>query len=235
MAQDNVFTKDPDAILDYHFDWAGGEDWLDDDAISSSSWIVPSGITNDLDTNTTTVATIWLSGGTAGQTYVVVNRIVTVDGRTNDASIIINVREVTDFSYRATLGTDRDKVRYYLQDVVLGAGPRPADGNFTDSEINGLITAEGSWQRAVAGGFETLAAAWRRYPSFKADGLSLNRSDIAKGYAEDAKGWRKRFGTAIPVGVAGIIRVDGYSDDVASDSVRTSSEYESTFEYVRPG
>lgn len=84
------FLKDPDAVLDYQIDW---EDWLDGDTISSSSWTVADGITEVTDTNTTTTATIWLSGGTDGASYNVVNRIVTAGGRTEDRTITIVCQE----------------------------------------------------------------------------------------------------------------------------------------------
>lgn len=139
------------------------------------------------------------------------------------------------FTYLGTLTTDRDNVRFHLGDTEENAGPRPADANFTDAEIDGLIAAEGSWQRAVAAGFERLATEWTRYPSFKADGLSLNRSDIARGYREQAAEWRKRHGTTAPAYVAGQITKDAYSDDVTSDNVDTSGDYSGAeFEYVRP-
>jgi len=139
------------------------------------------------------------------------------------------------FTYSDSLATNRDLIRFSMGDVVESAGPRPADGNFTDAEVDGLLTAGGSWQRAVAAGFERLAAEWTRYPSFKADGLSLNRSDIARGFREQAADWRKKYGTTTPVYVAGQITVDAYSDDVASDDVNTGGEYaDSEFEYVRP-
>jgi hypothetical protein len=137
------------------------------------------------------------------------------------------------FTYDDSLSTDRDKVRRWLGDVTENSGPLPDDSNFSDNEIAGLIDAEGTWQRAVAAGFEALASAWRRYPSFKADGLSLSRSDIADGYAEQAVEWREKYGRTKGVNVAGIIKLDGYSDDVTSDDVDTDTEYESSFEYVR--
>jgi hypothetical protein len=128
------------------------------------------------------------------------------------------------FTYTDTLSESRDKVRFYLQDTVLGEGPLPADGNFTDEELDGLITAEGIWQRAVAAGLETLANAWRRYPSFSADGLKLDRSDIADGYAKQAKEWRDTYGESSAAltsraGSRAVTRVDGYSDDVDSHEV----------------
>ena len=78
-----TFFKDPDSVMDFAVDWS---DWLDSDTISTSTWAVPTGITNDTDTNTTTVATIWLSGGTIGKQYTLTNRIVTAAGRTADRS-----------------------------------------------------------------------------------------------------------------------------------------------------
>lgn len=83
-------TKDPNATLDYGFNWL---DWLGSDTISTSTWIVPDGITKASDTNTTTTTTIWLSGGSAGQRYRLVNRIVTAGGRTQDRSMQIPVEE----------------------------------------------------------------------------------------------------------------------------------------------
>ena len=118
-------------------------------------------------------------------------------------------------SYDSELTTDRDRVRFYLQDTADGDGPKPADANFSDAELDGLITLEGSWQKAVAAGFETLAAAWRKYPDYKADDVSISSSDIADGYAEDAKEWRSRY-MAAPTSLAGsrpVTRQDGYSDD----------------------
>jgi hypothetical protein len=91
MGSSNEFTKDPSAVLDYTIDW---EDWLcTGDTISTSTWTVPTGITEDSDTNTTTTATIWLSGGSDGVMYTVVNRIVTAKSRTDDRSLEITVEE----------------------------------------------------------------------------------------------------------------------------------------------
>lgn len=118
------------------------------------------------------------------------------------------------FTYLGTLANDRDKIRFYLRDTTEGAGPLPADANFSDAEIDGLITAEGSWQKAVAAGFETLAASWRRYPSFQADGLRLDRTAIADGYAAQAASWRRRYGASGGAGSRAVTRVDGYSNDV---------------------
>jgi len=87
----SVYLKDPEAVLDYGFDWS---DWLaDGETISTSTWTVPTGITKDSDSKTDTVTTIWLSGGTAGKSYRVTNHIVTSAGRQDDRSLIIKVME----------------------------------------------------------------------------------------------------------------------------------------------
>lgn len=84
------YIKDPNAVLDYGFDWSS---WLaTGETISTSTWVVPTGITKDSDSKTTTTTTIWLSGGTDGENYDVVNRIVTSAGRTDDRAITIKVR-----------------------------------------------------------------------------------------------------------------------------------------------
>lgn len=86
----NPYIKDPNAELDYTVNWAS---YLGADTISSSDWTVPDGITNELEANTTTTATVWLSGGTVGTKYHLVNRIVTAGGRTDDRSVYVKVKE----------------------------------------------------------------------------------------------------------------------------------------------
>lgn len=61
--------KDPEAILDYSIDWST---FLDGDTISTAVWVVsadesPADLVKDSSSNTSTVATVWLSGGTLGQ------------------------------------------------------------------------------------------------------------------------------------------------------------------------
>lgn len=82
--------KDPDAVLDYDWDWAT---WLGSDTITSSTMTAEAGITLDSSSNTTTLATATLSGGTAGKQYEVTNRVVTAGGRTEDRTLIVYIRE----------------------------------------------------------------------------------------------------------------------------------------------
>jgi hypothetical protein len=87
----NLPDKDPDEVKDYILDWT---DELDGDTISGMpTWVgVPAGITMEDESNTTTTHTIWLSGGTAGESYVFTSRVVTAGGRTCDQRLRIKIR-----------------------------------------------------------------------------------------------------------------------------------------------
>jgi len=144
------------------------------------------------------------------------------------------------FTYIGDLSTDRDKIRFNLQDVTASSGPRPSGGNFSDAELDGLLTLEGSWQRAVCAGFEALAAQWMRYANYTIGPRSEQVGAIAKNYADQATTWRARWGygqTATGAGSSAVTRVDAYSDDVAADAVSGvgSSEYEKPKWYVEYG
>lgn len=83
--------KDKDATLDYQLDW---EDWLNGDTIQSSQWIVPNGITKESDSFDSNNTLIWLSGGTIGVSYQVINRITTVgttEQRIEDRTIVLKI------------------------------------------------------------------------------------------------------------------------------------------------
>ena len=85
------FLKDPDATLDYTFDWS---DWLTSpETINSIVTDVPTGMTEESSSNTTTTATIWLSGGIAGTEYTVGCEITTNSSpaRVDERSITIKV------------------------------------------------------------------------------------------------------------------------------------------------
>lgn len=88
-------NKDPNEILDYQVNWEKRVQSrrTPDDTIVGSTWIVPDGITKQSDTFSDTTTTIWLSGGTDGQPYTLINRIVTTEGRTMDESVTIKIKE----------------------------------------------------------------------------------------------------------------------------------------------
>ncbi len=84
------YIQDDGAKLDYGFDW---HLWLGTDTIATSTWTVPAGLTASLLSFTPTTTTIWLAGGTLGQSYSVVNQITTAAGRTDERTIVITVQD----------------------------------------------------------------------------------------------------------------------------------------------
>lgn len=85
------FERDPNSVLDWQFDWSG---WLAaSETISSATVTVSAGITKDSQSNTTTTVTVWLSGGTANNTYSATCRVTTNQGRTDDRTIYLVTKE----------------------------------------------------------------------------------------------------------------------------------------------
>jgi hypothetical protein len=85
-----TFKKDPDAVLDYTYDW--GPYLLPlADTIVSVSWVLPTALTKVSESRTTTTATIYVSGGVADTSETVTCRIVTAGGRTDDRSITLKI------------------------------------------------------------------------------------------------------------------------------------------------
>lgn len=87
--------KDPDEVLDYVVDW---ETRLDGDTISTSDWAITpvsatDPLTEDSASNTTTRATIWLSGGLLDEIYEITNTIVTVGARTMEQTVKLKIKE----------------------------------------------------------------------------------------------------------------------------------------------
>ena len=87
----SLFVLDPNEVLDYKWDWS--DRLAASETITTAAVTVPTGITKDSQSNTTTTVTVWLSGGTAGTRYPVLCRIVTNQGRTDDRTIYIDCRE----------------------------------------------------------------------------------------------------------------------------------------------
>ena len=82
--------KDPDAVLDYGFDW---NNWLaSSETIVSAVWTIPAGITKVSQVETDGYTTIWLSGGTANTDYNLSCKMTSSDGRTDERTATIKVR-----------------------------------------------------------------------------------------------------------------------------------------------
>ncbi len=85
-----AFLKDPDATLDYQWDWSA---WLAGDTIQSHSVTAAAGLTVESSGHTGTAVTVWLSGGVVGVAYPVACHVVTAAGREDDRTLMITVRE----------------------------------------------------------------------------------------------------------------------------------------------
>lgn len=87
MAVFKDHKKDPDATLDWIFDWTP---WLGDfETIIDAQFIVDPGIVVESFSHTQRTATVWLSGGNESQVYRITNRITTSDGRIDDRSFTL--------------------------------------------------------------------------------------------------------------------------------------------------
>ncbi len=84
------FRKDPDAVLDYEWDWSS---WLAGDTIASFTVTVPTGLTLDSSSATASAVTAWLSGGEDAASYPVTCHVVTAAGREDDRTITVFVQE----------------------------------------------------------------------------------------------------------------------------------------------
>ncbi len=85
-----TYYKDSADVLDYSLDWAA---IIPTDTIATSTWTPPTGITAAVPSIVGKITTIWLTGGTTGTTYPVVNRVVTAGGRTIERTIHIRVKD----------------------------------------------------------------------------------------------------------------------------------------------
>ena len=87
--------KDPDSNLDYSFDWSS---WLGEtETILTSTWEINGTDSALVETNSLIVdssTVVWLNGGTLGVRYIITNHIVTSEGRADDRSAYIKIREL---------------------------------------------------------------------------------------------------------------------------------------------
>lgn len=92
MANPKTKGKDPDALLNYTWDW---EPWLDGETIDSYEFIVPDDLTVENQSSTDTTVTIWLSGGEGGTNYAVVCRIFTASSPPliNDWTMTLKIKD----------------------------------------------------------------------------------------------------------------------------------------------
>lgn len=84
-------SKDPDEVLDYAVDWTAR---LAGDTIATSTFLLEKaeGLVIDSQSNTATVSTVWLSGGTENKTAYILCRIETAGGRIMDQTVTLVFR-----------------------------------------------------------------------------------------------------------------------------------------------
>lgn len=110
------------------------------------------------------------------------------------------------FSYSTALTTSRDKVRFFIGDTTVNSGPKPSGGNFTDQEIDAVVTMEGSWHKAAALLLRTLASLWmNEATTVKIGPYSVTYTDRAKMYEQKAAEVESKMASSI----AGLISFHG--------------------------
>jgi hypothetical protein len=87
-----ALKKDPNAVLDYTFDWGPYLTPLND-TIQTVTWITSAGITKVSQSNTAVTATAFVSGGVLGEKETLTCRITTSGGRTDDRSVTLQIVE----------------------------------------------------------------------------------------------------------------------------------------------
>lgn len=85
-----TYKKDPDATLDYTVDWTAYLAAIAD-TITSVTWVLSTGITKVSQSNTSTTATIFVSGGVEGSSETMTCRITTAGGRIDDRTIALKI------------------------------------------------------------------------------------------------------------------------------------------------
>lgn len=84
------YKKDPNATLDYTVDWGPYLTPLGD-TIASVLWVLSSGLAQVSVSNTTTAATIFVSGGVVDADETLTCRITTAGGRIDDRTITLKI------------------------------------------------------------------------------------------------------------------------------------------------
>jgi hypothetical protein len=98
------------------------------------------------------------------------------------------------FTYDLT--TDRGVVRFNIGDTAENAGPRPDKRNFSDEEIDYLISTETDGTTAASAlGFETLASEWGAYTLSEREGeVNFDAKEVSDQYFDLANYWRNKPG-----------------------------------------
>jgi hypothetical protein len=163
MAQ--TFIKQATEVGSFAIDWAT---LLGVDTIATSTWACETGITQDSESETATVATIVLSGGTAGTTYTCTNTIVTAAAATYVDTLYIIVPTADMYNLfrdlRDDLGlgsaSDDGQIFRKLEQAVKGAErmtglkfvPVTATRYYERDSVDGHTLNLGRWLLSVSVG-----------------------------------------------------------------------------------
>lgn len=91
MSSMQVYDKDPNSTLDYLVDWSA---WLQLSEVITDHEVVTQGsVVVDSSTNDNTSVTVWISGGQIGEYTQVTTRVTTNQGRTEDKTFRLVVKE----------------------------------------------------------------------------------------------------------------------------------------------
>lgn len=140
------------------------------------------------------------------------------------------------FTYDLT--TNVGKVRLNLGDKVEGSGPWPNGGNFSDAEVEQILTQEDNEvMRAVAACCEILANAWAGVASIAVGPRREELNHVSEMYRQRAQDLRTQYGGGDVTFSVPLDREDGYSDENAMDPrIGTNlSEYYRARQHAREG
>ena len=89
-----VKWHDPDAKLDYEFDWSGSYVLLNDDVIVDATVTTSAvGVVLSQQSHTDKTVKVWVEGGTPGQRILIDCHVVTAAGREDDETGVLVVRQ----------------------------------------------------------------------------------------------------------------------------------------------
>ena len=119
------------------------------------------------------------------------------------------------------LGTNLGQVRFHIRDTVENAGPLPSSGNFTDAELNGLLTVYGTVNKSVSAAMGAIASQWSSYANITVGPRREEYAAIADAWRKQQAEWDEAYSIhQVTTGSSAYLtRVDGYSDDISAGDV----------------
>jgi hypothetical protein len=121
------------------------------------------------------------------------------------------------FTYDAS--TDIGYIRLKIGDTKDDEGPRPDMHNYSDEEIQTILTKEGSTSNAIAALLEVLANEWAVVPDTTVGPRKESFSQVSSALSKRAKEETESAGQGGVSFVGGFIKRDGYSDDAEVQGV----------------